>query len=153
MKTFTVSSLICFLFILISCQRDRGVHAGNVDGNYQPAPAPPTEAQKADSNDEIQGELLRVDTRKKTISLRVESGMVQTFKFDDDTSVVGLEDQSQTDSAKPGKVANSELRNLIGKEGSEVTVQWRRSDEKIATNVAVTQVSTARSPRHTGRGH
>jgi hypothetical protein len=150
MKTFKVFSLICFLsgFIFIACQRDRGVHAGNADTNYQPAPAPPSEPRS--SNDEIKGELLRVDTRDKTISVRVENGMVQTFKFDDDTGVIGLEDQPQ---ANLGKITNREVGNLIGKEGSEITVQWKPSDEKIATNVAVTQVSSARNTRHSGRRH
>src|SRR5262249_17681616 len=117
MKTFKVFSLLCFLtgFIFIACQRDRGVQAGNDDTTYQPAPAPPSEPPNASSSDEIKGELLRVDTRDKTISVRVESGMVQTFRFDDDTSVAGLEDQPQTNLAKPGKISNREVGNLIGR--------------------------------------
>jgi len=154
MKTFTVFSLICFLsgFMVIACQ-DRGVHAGNDDDNYKPAPAPPVKPRNADSDDEIKGELLRVDPRGNTIAVRVENGMVQTFKFNDDTSVAGLEDQPQTNLPKRDKISNSEVANLLGKEGSEVAIQWKNSDEKVATNVAVTQVSTARNPRHSGRKH
>src|SRR5215831_5197920 len=98
MKALTVFSLICLLsgFMLIACQGDRGVHAGNDDDIYKPAPAPPTKPRNEDSSDEIKGELLRVDTRDKTIAVRVENGMVQTFKFNDDTSVAGLEGQPQT---------------------------------------------------------
>ena len=153
MKTFKVFSLLCFLtgFIFIACQRDRGVQAGNDDTGYQPAPAPPIEPRNASSNDEIKGELLRVDTHDKEISVRVESGMVQTFRFDDDTSVAGLEDQPQTNFAKPPKISNREVGNLIGKEGSEISVQWKPSDEKVATTVEVTQVSSARNTRHSGQ--
>ena len=155
MKTFTVFSLICFLsgFMVIACQRDRGVHAGNDDESYKPAPAPPSKPRNADSNDEIKGELLRVDPRGKTIAVRVENGMVQTLRFNDDTSVAGLEDQPQTNLPKRDKISNSEVGNLLGKEGSEVAIQWKDSDEKIATNVAVTQVNTARNTRHSGRKH
>ena len=155
MKTFTVFSLISFLagFMVIACQRDRGVHAGNDDENYKPAPAPPIKPRSADSDDEIKGELLRVDTRDKTISVRVENGMVQTFKFNDDTSVAGLEGQPQSNLPKRDKISNIDVGNLLGKEGSEVAIQWKNSDEKIATNVAVTQVSTARNPRHSARKH
>jgi hypothetical protein len=154
MKTFTVFFLTCFLsgFMVIACQ-DRGVHAGNDDESYKPAPAPPSKPRNADSDDEIKGELLRVDPRGKTIAVRVENGMVQTFKFNDDTSVAGLEDQPQTNLAKRDKISNSEVGNLLGKEGSEVAIQWKDSDEKIATNVAVTQVNTARNTRHSGRKH
>src|SRR5215470_994354 len=100
MKTFTFFFLVCFLsgFILIGCQRDR-VHAGNEEEAYKPAPAPRNEPRNTDS-DEIKGELLRVDTRDKTIAVRVENGMVQTFKFNDDTGVAGLEDQPQVNTGK-----------------------------------------------------
>ena len=154
MKTFTVFFLTCFLsgFMSIACQ-DRGVHAGNDDESYKPAPAPPIKPQNAESDDEIKGELLRVDPRGKTIAVRVENGMVQTFKFNDDTSVAGLEDQPQSNLPKRDKNSNSEVGNLLGKEGSEVAIQWKVSDEKIATNVAVTQVNTARNTRHSGRKH
>jgi hypothetical protein len=155
MKRFTVFSLVSFLigFMVIACQRDRGVHAGNDDENYKPAPARPIKPPNADSNDEIKGELLRVDTRGKTISVRVENGMVQTFRFNDDTDVAGLEGEPQNNLPKRDKISNSDVGNLLGKEGSEVVIQWKNSDEKIATNVAVTQVSTAPNTRHSGRKH
>src|SRR5215467_4951736 len=132
-KTF-----MCFLFclasclMLIGCQRDRGVYAGNDD--YQPRPAPPVEAQpKLD----IEGELVRVNIPAKTFVVRVENGMEQTFKFDDSTEVMGLDGRSH-------------VRDLVGKEGSEVTVQSQEDGEtKMATRVDVTQLSTAKakSPR------
>ena len=73
----------------------------------------------------------------KTFSIRVDNGMVQTFKFDSDTPVLGLQ----------GKAL---IRDLIGKEGSEVSVRWQDSDgTKMATRVDVTEVSTFRSTRRT----
>ena len=51
---------------------------------------------KAEAKIPLQGELLRVDMAGKTISVRVENGMEQTFKFDDNTTVMGLEGQPLT---------------------------------------------------------
>jgi hypothetical protein len=75
----------------------------------------------------------------KTFSIRVDNGMEQTFKFDNDTMVLGLQ----------GKAT---IRDLIGKEGSEVTVQWRDQDgAKMASRVDVTQISASRSTRRTSK--
>src|SRR5437870_12121204 len=109
MKKFTVFSLICFLsgFMLIACQRDRGVHAGNDSDTYQPRRAP---ARHVTADQGIKGELLRVDVGGKTVSVRLENGMVQTFKFDNDTIVSGLENQPQTNTAKNGLANNHGVR-------------------------------------------
>jgi len=148
MAKVIVFSLVCILscFTAIACERSRGVFAGGDEAEqYQPRRAP----QKASSSDtaknEIKGELMRVDLSGKTISVRVETGMEQTFNFDDYTAVTGLENRS----------AKMRVRDLLGKEGSDVTVQWRdaiEADEaKIATNIEVTQLSTAKSPRRGSR--
>jgi hypothetical protein len=139
MKKFTLF-LICFIAgsMLLGCQR--GVHAGNED-EYQPRPAP---VHKPD-NHEIKGELVRVDLKDKTVAIRVENGMVQTFDFDENVTVVGLDNPSK------GK---SPMQDLLGKEGSEVTVKWSdHKGAKMASNVEVTQIVTAKTPSHTRHRH
>ena len=135
--------------MLISCQRSRGVYAGSDDDIYHPRPAP-KKARVLDQG--MKGELLRVDTAHQTIVMRVENGMVQTFKFDDNTIIVGLENQLQTNSNKPVKTGNSAVRDLTDKQGSEITVQWIDEDgAKLATNIDVTQIITAKNTRRSRR--
>jgi hypothetical protein len=123
----------------MGCQRD-GVHAANADG-YKPRPAPVT---REDIDQPMIGELMRVNVAGKTFAVRVENGMVQTFKFDNNTVVTGIESDQPT--------CNSPVRNLVGKEGSDVVVQWNELDGgKIATNVEVAQVVTEKSSRHQRR--
>jgi hypothetical protein len=149
MKKFVILSFVCLLsvFMLVACQRDQGVQAGyeqGKTGTYQPRPATKGEVEQ---NPEMNGELQRVDMAAKTISIRVDNGMEQTFKFDDNTMVMGLEP------SKAGKTGNASIRSLVGKEGSEVTVQWRDEDgAKVATHVNVTQVSTAKHNRNERKG-
>src|SRR2546427_11858761 len=144
MKKFFILSLVCILsgLMLAACPREQGVQAGNEQGRaneqgrtgeYQPRSAPSGEAEQsqaqqgqAQQGQEMTGELQRVDMAGKTISVRVNNGMEQTFKFDDNTMVMGLEGQPQASApSKSGKAANASIQNLVGKEGSEVTVQWR----------------------------
>jgi hypothetical protein len=141
MKKFVILSFMCVLsaLVLFGCERTQGVQAAYEQGNtgtYQPRPAPPPKGE-VQRNDEMGGELQRVSMAAKTFSIRVDNGMEQTFKFDNDTTVTGL----------PGKPS---IRDLIGKEGSEMTVQWRDQDgAKMATRVDVTQISASRSKRRT----
>lgn len=117
--------------MLISCQRDRGVYAGS--DTYQPRPAP--HAKKPVSQD-IHGELVRLDVPKSLFVLRVSNGMEQTFEFDDVTYVMGLQ-QSRLP-----------VRSLLGKEGSEVIVEWQEIDGiKKAQRIDVTQPSTSKASR------
>jgi len=119
--------IILSTLILAGCQRDRGVYAGN--DTYQPRPAP---IQKKALSPDIHGELLRVDLKKSDFVVRVESGMEQTFKFDGNTVVLGLQGPAQ-------------VKNLVGREGSELIVQWYEGDGlKSATRVDVTQPMTNR---------
>jgi hypothetical protein len=131
--------------MLSACQRDNSVHAGNDE--YRPRPA----VKKKVENQEVSGELVRIDPKKKMLVVRLDNGMEQTFGFDEHTSVTGLDGNVQTPARqKPGNMINLEVANLIGKEGSEVKVQWRADgDAKIATNVEVTQVITAKTSRRT----
>jgi uncharacterized protein YcfL len=160
MKKFVGLSFVYILsiFMLVGCQPDEGVQAGNEQGNtgtYQPRPAPrPAPKGEPGQNQQISGELQRVDMAAKTISIRVDNGMEQTFKFDDSTVVMGLEGQQPQANApsKTGKTTNASIRNLVGKEGSEVMVQWRDDNSaKMATQVNVTQVSTSKRPRSAGK--
>src|SRR5438128_9216493 len=166
MTKFFILSFVCILpgVMLAACQRERGVQAGNEQGRageYQPRSAPSGEAEQsqaqqgqAQQGQEMTGELQRVDMAGKTISIRVDNGMEQTFKFDDNTMVAGLEGQAQPNApAKTGKTTNAMIRNLVGKEGSEVNVQWRdENGAKVATHVDVTQVSTAKNKSRAGKG-
>jgi len=152
-KAFLVAFICMFLgLMLIECQRDRGVSAGNDE--YQPRPAPLDRSNPAEHNlnQDVHGELTRVDLAGKTFVVRVENGMEQTFKFDNDTTVLGLSIEPQPvqpgKRQKPSATTNDAIRNLVGKEGSEVIVQWRTDDgAKMASRVDVTQVSTSKSKR------
>jgi len=150
MRKFSLFALVSILsgFMLIACERSGGVRAGNDSEDYQPRPAP-----QADTNvtggattglmQEMKGELVRVDTAGKTVVVRLENGMVQTFKFDDNTMVSGLD---------PAKSSGSGVRSLAGKEGSEVLVKWEdRGGSKQATSIEVTQVSMSKNTRKAGK--
>src|SRR5436190_17530752 len=168
MKKLIILSFVCTLSVLmlVGCQRDQGVQAGNDQGNtgtYQPRPAaaPKGESEQgqqpkgeSEHGQQMTGELQRIDMAAKTISIRVDNGMEQTFKFDDNTMVAGLEGQAQPNApAKTGKTTHAMIRNLVGKEGSEVNVQWRdENGAKVATHVDVTQVSAAKNKSRAGKG-
>ena len=157
MRKFFIFSFVCAVsaLMLFSCEREQGVQAGSEQANtgtYQPRPAPPPKGE-VQPNPEMSGELQRVNMAGKTFSIRVDNGMEQTFKFDDDAMVMGLEAQPQTNVlAKTGKTATASIRNLIGKEGSEVTVRWREDNgAKMATHIDVTQISTSRKSNHASK--
>ena len=164
MKKFVIFSFVCILsgLMLAACQREQGVQAGNEQartGEYQPRSAPTGEAEQsqaqqgqAQQGQEMTGELQRVDMSGKTISVRVDNGMEQTFKFDDSTMVMGLEGQPLANApSKSGKAANASIQNLVGKEGSEVTLQWRdENNAKTAARVNVTQISTSKKGKTKG---
>ena len=170
MKKFVIFSFVCILsgLMLAACQREQGVQAGNEQGRangqgrtgeYQPRSAPSGEAEQsqaqqgqAQQGQEMTGELQRVDMAGKTITVRVDNGMEQTFKFDDNTMVMGLEGEPQASApSKSGKAANASIQNLVGKEGSEVTLQWRdENNAKTAARVNVTQISTSKKGKTKG---
>jgi len=140
---FALASLLAG-FMAMACQRDHGVYAGNDSETYKPRAAPSTTATPGSPQD-VKGELLRVDMAGKTVAVRVENGMEQTFKFDDNTVLTGL-DQPQARKDK------TPLRNLAGKEGSELSVRWRdENGAKMASNIQVTQVSTSKNTRRSKR--
>ena len=148
MRKFSLFALVSILsgFMLVACERSGGVRAGNDSEEYKPRPAPQADTNVAGTTttglmQEMKGELVRVDTASKTVVVRLENGMVQTFKFDDNTMVSGL------DTAK-----SSGVRTLAGKEGSEVLVKWEeRGGSKQATSIEVTQVSMSKNTRKAGK--
>src|SRR5215467_15857196 len=91
--------------MLAACQRDNSVHAGNDSDDYQPRPA----VKKSVANQEITGEMVGVDTKKNTLVVRLDNGLEQTFRFDEDTSVAGLDDSTQPPMRqKPGNMINTD---------------------------------------------
>jgi hypothetical protein len=140
MKKFIRFSIACIVpgLMLIACQHDESVFAGNAENVYQPRLSPAGKFYKKITVDEVQGELIRVDVPMKTIAVRMENGIVQTFRFNENTMVVGLDDNS--------------VSNLEGKEGSEMTVRWSdKAEPKMATNVGVTQIIIAKPSRRSRR--
>jgi len=143
LKQVQIFVLICILsgFMSIACRRERTVEASGEQGRtdtYQPRPAPKEKVVPHDDtwNQVMSGELLRVDVGKKIFSIRAENGMEQTFKFSDQTSIEGI------GSRQP------RLRNLVGKEGSQTTVQWKDDDgAKTAVNVNVTDLAVKKTSK------
>jgi hypothetical protein len=123
--------MICFMSSLAAaaCQRDEGVHASGEPETYQPRRAP-TAADHV-----IKGELIQVDLKRRTITVRVENGMTQTLRFTDETVVEGVD-------------APTQARSLAGKEGSELKIHWEDyGSAKRATTIEVTQLATVKNRR------
>jgi hypothetical protein len=153
MKRILAVSLMCAFsaFMLIACEREQGVQAGGEDspGSYEPAPAPATPGATPGAGEtgpgtgtmagtEIRGELVRVDMANKTLVVKAQNGMEQTLKFNDQTMVMG----AATGGTRTGDT-HTQVRNLAGKEGSEVTVQWRdEGGSKVATMINVSDPGT-----------
>jgi len=144
MKRLLVYSLICFLsgVLMISCER--GVRASREEGSdtYQPRPAPADDPDATPKG--VKGELISVDLKNNTVMVRAENGMEQTFKFNDQTAVQGAESAS----AGTNQPARMAVRNLLGKEGSEVTVMWKdEAGAKMATAINVDQLISRKGSR------
>lgn len=149
MRNFCLFSLICVLSgaMLSACQRNEGVSANNQGSEtYQPRVASKAPAADTPANKEIRGELVRVDNPRRTFTIRIENGMEQTFMFDDRTTVEGLKNPPVQAPAKADATVRSRVKDLEGKEGSELAIQWREETEvaKMATHISVTQLSTSK---------
>jgi hypothetical protein len=149
-KAFLVT-VVCIVSscLVIGCQRARE-YPGSEQYKPRPAPLDRDNAPERPLSMDVQGELTKVDLANKTFVIRVENGMEQTFKFDNETLVLGLATEPQpAGRQKPSATTNTAIRNLIGKEGSEVMVEWRTEGEtKMANRIDVLQVSTSKSNRH-----
>lgn len=147
MKKLLIFSLICFLSGLMAIACQRGVEAGR-EGEpetYQPRPAPKGEVIPTDTNQMLKGELIRIDMKNQTMTVRAENGMEQTFKFNDQTTVQGL--------PMTGTQVKSQFRNLMGQEGSEITVTWKdEAGAKTATTVSVNELAAKNRGKTETRG-
>jgi hypothetical protein len=140
MKRFTALLSICIFsgFLLFACERG-SVHAGNEE--YKPRPAPTTEQTQTPRirrHHTITGELVRVDLHNRTLDVRLDN-RVELYKFNDCTEVEGIE----LPGAKADKTDTSNrVPALVGREGSEVTVQWGEANgAQLALVIEVTPVS------------
>jgi hypothetical protein len=140
-------------FVLFACTQERRVQAGREDQNqpgrsdtYQPSTAPGSESARSGmAQQDIKGELRKVDMAKNTIVVRTDNGLEQTFRYTDNTTVSGLPSSSATAPTGRQKPSGGEnnVHSLMGKEGSEVTVHWtQQGDDKVATSIDVSQMST-----------
>jgi hypothetical protein len=134
MKRISIFSLVCCLSGLLAIGCERGVRAEREGepGDYQPRPAPIEKGALKGAAELMQGELMRVDRKNQTITVRAENGMEQTFKVSDETN---FQQQPTKD-----RFAAVLIYDLEGKEGSEVVVAWvDEAGAKTATNIDVTQ--------------
>ena len=139
-----------FTFLLLglttaACGRERGVQAAS-ESDYQPRSTSRVHTDEMIGiNQPIEGELIAINRSTKTMEVRVDNGMVQTFTYDDRTAVSGLE--TWRHDSRSGN-SGSRVRDLIGKEGSEVLIAWvDRQGGKMATSVEVTQISSGKNRR------
>jgi hypothetical protein len=135
-------------FVLFACSKEKRVQAGreeNQPGRTETYRPGSENAPGAMAALDIKGELRQVDMSKKTIVVRTDNGLEQTFRFSDDTTVSGI--PSSPGTAPTGRqkptAGENQVRGLMGKEGSEVTVHWtQKGDDKMATSIDVSQMST-----------
>jgi hypothetical protein len=123
---------------LPACKRDQSVYAGNDRVTHRLRQAPKDGPDRCAHI--MKGEFVELDLKAGRFVIRVENGMVQTFRFDPSTTVRGLDSSADHETAG--------IRSLAGKEGSEVAVAWKDQNEaKLATSVDVTQVFIAKYGR------
>jgi hypothetical protein len=136
MKRVLIYSIVCFFagLLLQGCEsRVRAGREGEPE-TYQPRPSPQQPVIAPEPHSDVKGELMRVDLKNNTIMVRAQNGMEQTFKFNDQTMVQGLEKQG--------------VRSLIGKEGSEITVSWKEeAGAKMATMIDVNDLVSKKNKR------
>ena len=86
-------------------------------------PAAPAQAQKAPAATPLQGDLVSVDPDAKTITVKPAQGADQTFKYTDDTKVVG---------------GDKGVAGLATMKGSRVTVTFSgEGRDRTATQIEV----------------
>jgi hypothetical protein len=119
------------------------VGASSTAWAQDPAPAPPQEKAKdpapaapiEEAKDEgkvktITGELVKVDTEKKTLSVKMADGAEWAFDYTSSTEITG---------------SNKDEQGLATSEGSKVVVHYTTADDKkTATKVEVQPPSPAK---------
>ena len=123
--------------IIASCQSPQHVQAAKEE----------TPSANRYGQGPISGDLYSVDSAEKQMVIRVENGMAQTFRWDDDTVVDGdlppIEPISKNLFDTP-----SVMKRLSRRPGSELEVEWRDlNDEKLATAVHVTSLGPQSSQK------
>jgi hypothetical protein len=124
--------------IIASCQSPQHVQAAKEE----------TASANRYGQGPIVGDLYSVDSTEKTIVIRVENGMAQTFRWDNDTLVDGDLPSTEPKSTKDPYDTPTVLKRLSRHSGSELEVEWRAvNDEKLATAVHVTSLAPESSQK------
>lgn len=135
-RILSLGIAVCLaITMLAGCQRSKAVHAGN-----DKLPAVP-------DDQDIKGELISMDIGSKTLIMRVENGMEQTVKWNNDTEVYGV--PLLTKPGTPNKVRTAgEFKVLASAPGSEMVIRWVDDNgEKIATVIDVKDMAEIRKSR------
>jgi len=148
MNKFWTAAVILFLsgWMVSACEKQQTVQAGSegvTSRDYQPRAAPEPGVDVTKTPAEIKGELRSVDLPGKTMIVRVDNGMDQTFNWDDKTTVLGVPAAAEADKMKSKSRKMSEtitnMTQLARRSGSDVSVQWKEDgDMKLATTINVT---------------
>lgn len=126
MKSAGVLCLIFALTALPSCRPTQKVHASNETTDLNQPQGDPT----------IDGDLYSIDMVRKTMVIRVENGMAQTFRWDDNTEM---------DPVIPAS-ATAAMKQLSLHRGSQLSVRWKDfNEEKLATAIVINDLA-AQSP-------
>jgi len=124
--------------MLLSCHK-----ADTVQADYQPRPARDAISHMdvgKHGQREIDGLLRGIDLESKTMVMRVENGMDQTFQWDEGTTVTG--------GPSPQDNTIAQMKDLATRAGSELTVEWRdEGSQRIATAIDVKDISKKATPK------
>ncbi len=129
--------------LLVSCHK-----ADTVQADFQPRQAPDAIARMKlgkYGHREIDGLLRGIDVQSGSMVMEVENGMDQTFKWDEDTEVTGIDPAKATNST-PTTIAL--MKELATRPGSEITVEWRDEGyDRVATSIDVIDVTKKTTPK------
>src|SRR5262249_47749589 len=134
-------------FFFQGCKSERRVEAS---GEETPSGRTETYASLSrsrihPSNQPIWGELGRVDIANQMFVVRLENGIEQTFRFKGPPTVTGAPNLAPEPQGREKPSPNPQISKLVGREGSELSVQWTpEGSDKIATSVDVLQLTTAK---------
>ena len=143
MRFFAVRLMIagvCLCFA--ACQSSPSVHAAKEEATV------PTRYGRGP----IEGDLYSIDSTEKTIVIRVENGMAQTFLWDDSTVLDGDLPPDNPKKTNPSFDTRSLMMRLTRRPGSELHVEWRDSNgEKFATAIHVASLGNITAPKRNSR--